>query len=159
MSGIGDAMALEQQGKIDQQQAASNARLYNADGSAKANDYRPPKLPESAFPASLAGDKELTVNRDQLSAVAKQMQTDLTRLQATLQQLNNGGPGGETIGGWSTAEAFGNNAGSAYFGISQFYQALNAAYDDVISYLSQTASNYADAESATASAARSVGTT
>jgi hypothetical protein len=157
MSGIGDALALEQQDKIDQQQAASNARLYNADGSGKFNDYHPPQLPESAFPARLAAGKNLTVNRDQLAAVATQMQNDLIKLQATLQQLNNGGPGAATIGGWSTAEAFGNNAGSAYYGIAQFYQALNAAYDEVISYLRQTASNYADAESSTASAARSVG--
>jgi uncharacterized protein YukE len=158
VGGYGDALALEQQDKLGQQQAASNARLYNADGSAKANDYHPPKLPESAFPAGLTADKELTVNRDQLTAVATQMHADLVKLQATLQQLNGSGAGGETIGGWPTADALGNNAGSAYWGISQFYQSLNTAYDNVISYLRQTASNYADAESSTASAARGVGT-
>ena len=52
MGGYGDALALEQQDKLDQQQAASNARQYNADGSGKANDYHPPKLPESTFPAA-----------------------------------------------------------------------------------------------------------
>jgi uncharacterized protein YukE len=157
MGGYGDVLALEQQAKLDQQQAASNARLYNADGSAKANDYSPPKLPESAFPASPAAGKELTVNHDQLNAVASQMRADLSQLEATLQQLNSGGAGGATIGGWPTADAFGTNAGSAYWGISQFYQALNAAYDEVISYMRQTASNYADAESSTTSAARGVG--
>lgn len=157
MGGYGDVLALEQQDKLNQQQAAINARLYNADGSGKANDYRPPKLPESAFPSGPAASKDLTVNLDQLNAVATQMRADLIRLQATLQQLNNGGAGGETIVGWATAEAFGSNAGSAYWGISQFYQALNAAYDEVISYMRQTASNYADAESSTVSAARSVG--
>jgi hypothetical protein len=154
----GDVLALEQQNKLDQQQAASNARLYNPDGSAKANDYHPPRLPESAFPSGLTAAKQLTVNRDQLTAVATQMHTDLIQLQATLQQLNGGGAGGETVGGWPTADAFGANAGSAYWGISQFYQALNTVYDEVISYLRQTASNYADAESSTASAARNVGT-
>ena len=53
MGAIDDVMALEDQEKLDQQQAASNARQYNADGSAKANDFQPPKLPESAFPARL----------------------------------------------------------------------------------------------------------
>ena len=55
MGGYGDALALEDQDKLDQQQAAANARLYNPDGSAKANDFHPPKLPESTFPPSLAG--------------------------------------------------------------------------------------------------------
>jgi uncharacterized protein YukE len=153
----GDVLALEQQDKLGQQQAAVNARLYNADGSAKANDYHPPKLPESAFPPGAAASKDLTVNPDQLKAVAAQMHNDLVQLQATLQKLSGGGDPTAAAYGWATANSFGNNAGSAYAGISQFYQALNAAYDEVISYLQQTASNYADAESSTASAARSVG--
>jgi hypothetical protein len=158
MGGYGDALALEQQEKLDQQQAASNARLYNPDGSAKANDFRPPKLPESSFPSGLAAGAELSVNTDQLNTIATQMRSDLVRLQAGLQRLGDGGAGGETIGGWSTAFAFGANAGSAYYGIAQFYQDLNNAYDMVIGYIHQSASNYADAESTTASAARSVGT-
>ena len=50
MGGYGDALALEQQEQLDQQQAAANCRLYNADGSGKANDFTPPTLPESVFP-------------------------------------------------------------------------------------------------------------
>ena len=47
MGGYGDALALEQQEQLDQQQAAANSRLYNPDGSWKANDFTPPALPET----------------------------------------------------------------------------------------------------------------
>lgn len=158
MGGYGDALALEQQEQLDQQQAAANSRLYNADGSGKANDFTPPALPESSFPPSVAGGTELSVNTDQLQTIAAQMHGDLAQLQATLQTLNNSGVLGELLGGgWSTAEALGSNAGNAYWGISQFYQDLNHAYDMVIGYMRQSASNYADAETTTASAARTVG--
>ena len=92
MGGYGDALALEQQEQLDQQQAAANSRLYNADGSAKANDFTPPKLPESAFPPSVAGGTELSVNTDQLQTIATQMHGDLAQLQATLQTLTTAGP-------------------------------------------------------------------
>jgi hypothetical protein len=118
MGAIGDEMALADQEKLDQQQAADHARQYNADGSAKANDFRPPKLPESAFPASLGAGRQLRVNRDQLGAVKNQMGSDLARLQATLQQLIGNG-------------AFGG--------------------------LGKTVTNYADAETTTASAASKIG--
>ncbi len=158
MGAIDDVMALDDQEKIDQQQAANNnARLYNADGSAKANDFRPPKLPESAFPGGLNTGQELTVNRDQLSAIKGQMGRDLASLQATLQQLTSDGAFGGAIGGWDTADAFGSNATNAYEGITQFIQALNAAYDLVIGNLGQTVANYADAEATTASAASRIG--
>jgi len=157
MGAIDDVMALEDQEKLDQQQAASNARLYNADGSAKANDFHPPKLPESAFPARLDADTEVRVSRDQLTAVKNQMGTDLGRLQATLQQLIGNGAFGGAIGGWGTASAFGGNATNAYEGITQFIQALNLAFDGVIGNLGKTVSNYADAEATTASAASKVG--
>jgi len=154
MGGAYDARMAEQSA---QQQAAQNAQLYNPDGSAKANDYHPPRLPASAFPA-LDGGHELEVHRDRLTQVATQMSAELGRLQATLQQLFGAGGGGAGIAGWPTAEAFGVNAGSAYTGISQFYQDLNTAYDLVIGNLHKTAGNYADAESAAAAAAAAVGT-
>lgn len=157
MGGSFDAMMFAQQEKLDQQQATSNARLYNADGSGKANDYRPPRLPTSRFP-SLAPGKDLVVHRDRLTQVATQMKAELAELEATLQQLNNGGAGGVMLDGWPTAEALGNNAYSAYEGISQFYQDLNAAYDLVISNIRQTASNYDDAESSTVTAVHGIGT-
>jgi hypothetical protein len=157
MGAIGDVMALEDQEKLDQQQAAQNAREYNPDGSAKANDYRPPKLPESTFPAGLASGKELTVNRDQLNVIRGQMAADLTRLQAALSQVSGDGAFGAAIGGWTTADGFGGNANNAYEGIMQFIQALAGAYDLVIGNLTKTVANYADAETTTASAARQVG--
>jgi uncharacterized protein YukE len=157
MGAIGDEMALADQEKLDQQQAADHARQYNADGSAKANDFRPPKLPESAFPASLDAGRQLRVNRDQLGAVKNQMGSDLARLQATLQQLIGNGAFGGAIGGWGTATAFGGNATNAYEGITQFTQALNEAYDTVIGNLGKTVANYADAETTTASAASKIG--
>jgi uncharacterized protein YukE len=158
MGAIGDEMALQDQEKVDQQAAAANiAKVYNADGSAKANDYHPPKLPVSAFPPNLKVGGQLRVNGDELTKVAANMAKDLARLQATLQELNGGGPGGGTLGGWPTAAAMGNNAGQAWYGISTFYQNLNTVYDQVISYLHQTAGNYGDAEDATAAAARNVG--
>jgi hypothetical protein len=157
MGAIDDVMALEDQEKLDQQQAASNARLYNADGSAKANDFHPPKLPESAFPARLDAGTEVSVSRDQLTAVKNQMGTDLGRLQATLQRLIGNGAFGGAIGGWGTASAFGGNATNAYEGITQFIQALNQAFDGVIGNLGKTVTNYADAEATTASAASKVG--
>jgi hypothetical protein len=157
MGAIDDVMALDDQEKLDQQQAASNARQYNADGSAKANDFQPPKLPESAFPARLDAGPEVRVSRDQLTAVKNQMGTDLARLQATWQQLVGDGAFGGAIGGWGTAGAFGGNATNAYEGITQFIQALNQAYDAVIGNLGQTVTNYADAETTTASAASKIG--
>ncbi|HTW00419.1 MAG TPA: hypothetical protein VMF87_08960 [Streptosporangiaceae bacterium] len=157
MGAIGDEMALQDQEKLDQQQAAQNAREYNADGSAKANDFRPPKLPESTFPKGLDSGKELTVDRGQLNVVRGQMAADLARLQGTLSQLQGEGAMGGAIGGWTTADGFGSNATNAYEGISQFIQALNSAYDLVIGNLSKTVTNYADAEATTASAASRIG--
>lgn len=157
MGAIGDVMALQDQEKIDQQAAAAAGKQYNPDGSAKANDYHQPALPQSAFPPGLkAGGGQLRVNRASLTQVANQMASDLARLQATLQTLY-GGAGGATIGGWPTADGMGNNAGQAWYGISTFYQNLNDVYDQVIGYLHQTVSNYADAEDTTAAAARNVG--
>jgi len=157
MAAIGDEMALADQEKLDQHQAPQNGSEYNPDGSAKANDFRPPKLPESAFPMGLNSGKELTVDRGQLNAVRGQMAADLARLQGTLQQLSGDGAFGGAIGGWSTADAFGSNATNAYEGITQFIQALNAAYDLVIGNLSKTVANYADAETTTAGAAGQIG--
>ncbi len=157
MGAIGDVMALEDQEKLDQAAAANQAREYNADGTLKADNYRPPKLPESTFPADIRFGGQLRVNRDGLKAVASQMATELSQLQSTLQALYNGGAGGATLGGWSTADAMGNNAGSAWYAISTFYQELNTVYDQVIGYLRQTASNYGDTEDITAAAARNVG--
>ena len=158
MSGVGDALELAQQEKIDQQQAvANNAKQYNADGSAKANDFRAPKIPQSAFPARLDAGGQLRVNTDQLAAVKNQMGPDLARLQAAWQQLSGNGAFGGAIGGWTTSDAFGGNASNAYEGITQFMQDLNAAYDMVIGVLGKTAANYADAETTTASAASKIG--
>ncbi len=157
MSGVGDALELQEQEKLDQQQAANNARQYNADGSAKANDYRAPKIPQSAFPASLDAGTQLRVNRDQLLAVKNQMGPDLARLQAAWQKLSGSGAFGGAVGGWATADAFGGNATNAYEGITQFMQALNEAYDTVIGVLGKTVTNYADAETTTASAASKIG--
>ena len=157
MSGVGDALELAQQEKLDQQQAANNARQYNADGSAKANDFRTPKMPQSAFPASLDASGQFRVSTDRLVAVKNQMGPDLARLQAAWQQLSGNGAFGGAIGGWTTSDALGGNATNAYEGITQFMQALNAAYDMVIGALGQTAANYADAETTTASAASKIG--
>jgi hypothetical protein len=132
---------------------------YNKDGSAKGNDYRPPKLPESRFPPVSAGSGgELIVNRDQLALVASNMHSDLQELQNDLNQLSSNGIGFASIDGWDTASAFNNNAFNAYYGITQFYQLLNSAYDMVISTLNKTISNYADAEAESTAAANSVGT-
>ncbi len=157
MGGAYDAKMLQQQ---DQQQAASAAQPYHPDGSAKANDYRPPKLPQSSFPSlgpAGGGGHGIEVDRAQLTQVATQMAADLNRLGAALSTLYSEGAGGELIGGWPTADAFGTNAGNAYAGITQFYAQLNQAYDLVISNIHQTVSNYADAEASTVSAVHSVG--
>src|SRR5215471_7268206 len=128
MSGVGDEMALQQQEKLDQQQAANNARQYNADGSAKANDYHAPTVPQSAFPTAFPADAgaggQLQVNWDQLTAIKNQMGTDLARLRAVCERLGGDGAMGGGIGGWDTADAFGGNATNAYEGITQFMQAL-----------------------------------
>jgi hypothetical protein len=158
MGAIQDAMALADQQKIDQQAAAANAQPFNPDGSGKVNDFHMPALPQSTFPPNLTAGSELRVNRDQLTTVAANMKTDLAQLEATLQTLYSGGSGGATVGGWDTADGLGNNAGQAYYGISTFYQNLSAVYDQVIGYLGQTVTNYADAESTTATAAGNVGT-
>jgi hypothetical protein len=157
MGAIQDVMALNDQDKIDAQAAAQTTGKYNADGSGVANDYHPPKVPTSTFPPHLAASGQFHVDRDQLSNVASQMQNDLAMLQNTLQTLYGSGVGGSTLGGWDTADAMGNNAGQAYYGISTFYQNLSTVYDQVIGYLHATVTNYADSEDASTAAARSVG--
>lgn len=159
MGGSFDAKMLQQQ-QQDEQQASQNGQQYNPDGSGKANDYHgPPHMPPSTFPKlppSGSGGGSLTVDRDRLTQVATQMATDLAKLRATLQTLYSNGAGGELVFGWPTADGFGENAGNAYAGISQFYSDLNDAYDLVISNIHQTVSNYADAETSTVTAARRV---
>lgn len=157
MGAIDDAMELRQQDKIDQQQAANSARLYNPDGSAKANDFVMPKMPQSTFPASLGhAGSELSVDTGQVGTVRTNMAANLKQLEATLSQLVSNGDFGAAIGGWDTADGFGSNTLNAYEGITQFMQALNAAYDMVIGALGKTAANYADAETTTASAANQI---
>ncbi len=157
MGGAGDARILQQQQAQQQQQAAAqNAQLYNPDGSGKANDYHPPPLPASGFP-QLAGGHEIQVHPDRLTQVATQMGAELNRLEASVMEIYSNGYGGAEITGWSTAEAFSANAASAYDGISQFHADLNLAYQQVIGNLRMTVVNYADAESASSSAARTVG--
>jgi len=158
MGAIHDQMALTDQEKLDRQ-APANAgqRGYNRDGSGKANDFRPSELPQSNWPPGLTAAGQFSVHRDSLTQVASQMGVDLVALQNTLNALNSDGAGGATLGGWATADGMGNNAGQAYYGISTFYRTLNDVYDQVIGYLRQTAINYADAETATATAANNVG--
>jgi hypothetical protein len=159
MGAIGDHMALTDQEKLDQQTPAGSGQSgYNPDGSGKVNDFKPSGLPTSNWPPGLKADGQFSVHRDALTRVAGQMNADLTELQNTLSTLNGGGAGGATLGGWETADGMGNNAGQAYYGISTFYQSLNDVYDQVIGYLHQTVTNYADAETTTATAANNVGT-
>jgi hypothetical protein len=158
MGAIGDVIALEDQEMLDHAAAAAHAKEYNPDGTLKADNYHPPAQAQSTFPAGLThGGGEFHVDRDQLVTVANNMKTDLARLVSALQQLYNGGAGGATLGGWETADALGNNAGSAFYGISTFLSELNTVYDTVIGNLHQTAINYGDADSATATAAGQVG--
>jgi hypothetical protein len=159
MGVIHDQTALADQDKLDQQAPAiSSQGGYNPDGSGKANDFHPSQLPRSSWPPSLTASGQFSVHRDALTQVANQMGADLTALQNTLDTLNGAGAGGATLGGWETADGMGNNAGQAYYGISTFYQALNDVYDQVIGYLRRTVTNYADAETSTATAANNVGT-
>jgi hypothetical protein len=159
MGAIGDHMALTDQEKLDQQvPASSQPGGYNTDGSGKVNDFHPSGPPESNWPPGLTANGQFGVHRDTLTQVANQMSADLTELRSTLSSLNGGGAGGGTLGGWPTADGLGNNAGQAYYGISTFYQSLNDVYDQVIGYLHQTVTNYADAETTTATAANNVGT-
>src|SRR5579875_3705274 len=100
MGGYFDELMLQQQDKATQQQAAREARLYNPDGSAKANDYRPPALPTSAFPSvEPRGGGELIVHRDRLMAVARGMHQDLVDLQAALARRNSAGAAAMLVGG------------------------------------------------------------
>lgn len=159
MGAIQDQMALTDQEKLDQQApAVSGQGGYNPDGSGKANDFHPSELPQASWPPNLTVAGRFSVHRDTVAQVASQMGTDLSALQNTLDTLNSSGAGGATLGGWVTADGMGNNAGQAYFGISTFCQTLNDVYDQVIGYLRQTVTNYADAETATATAANNVGT-
>jgi hypothetical protein len=159
MGVIQDQAALADQEKLDQQApAVSGQGGYNPDGSGKANDFHPPQLPRSSWPPGLTAGGQFSVHRDALTQVASQMGADLAALRNTLDTLNGAGAGGATLGGWETADGMGNNAGQAYYGISTFYQTLNDVYDQVICYLRQTVTNYADAETTTATAANHVGT-
>jgi hypothetical protein len=156
MGGAFDAKMLQQQQQEQQQQ---DSQQYNPDGSGKANDYHRVQVPQSSFPklGPSGGGKSLVVDRGRLLQVASQMAADLAKLRATLQTLQSEGAGGELVFGWPTADGFGANAGNAYEGISTFYDNLNAAYDQVISNIHQTVTNYADAETSTVTAAHRVG--
>jgi hypothetical protein len=159
MGVIGDQIALTDQERLDEQASAiSGQSEYNSDGSAKADDFHQSELPRSNWPSHLTADGQFTVHPDSLTQVANHMNGDLSALRNTLTALNNSGSGGATLGGWDTADGLGNNAGQAYYGISTFYQTLNDVYDQVIGYLRQTVTNYADAETSTATAANNVGT-
>jgi hypothetical protein len=158
MGAIDDAMELREQDKLDQQQAANNARLYNPDGSAKANDFVMPGMPQSTFPARLAdAGSELSVDTGQVGAVRTNMAANLRQLEATLSQLVSNGDFGAAIGGWTTADGFGSNTLNAYEGITQFMQALNSAYDSVTGNLAKTVVNYDDTETTITSAASRIG--
>jgi hypothetical protein len=159
MGVIQDQAALADQEKLDQQApAVSGQGGYNPDGSGKANDFHPSQPPQSSWPSGLTAGGQFSVHQDALTQVASQMGADLAALRNTLDTLNGAGAGGATLGGWETADGMGNNAGQAYYGISTFYQTLNDVYDQVIGYLRQTVTNYADAETTTATAANHVGT-
>ena len=158
MGAIDDAMELREQDKIDQQQAANNARLYNPDGSARANDFVMPRMPQSAFPASLGhAGSELSVDTGQVGTVRTNMAANLKQLEATLSQLVSNGDFGAAIGGWDTADGFGSNTLNAYEGITQFMQALSSSYDSVTGNLAKTVVNYDDTETTIASAAGRIG--
>ncbi len=157
MGAIQDRMALTDQDKLDQQAAAASKSAYNADGSGKANDFHPSALPQSTWPAHLSTGGDFSVHRDTLTKVAGQVGQNLTALQNSLNNLNSGGAGGATLGGWETADGMGNNSGQAYFGISTYHGQLNDVVDQVIGYLHDTAANYADAEDTTTAAANNVG--
>jgi hypothetical protein len=158
MGAIDDAMELREQDKIDQQQAANNARLYNPDGSARANDFVMPRMPQSTFPASLGhAGSELSVDTGQVGTVRTNMAANLRQLEATLSQLVSNGDFGAAIGGWDTADGFGGNTLNAYEGITQFMQALSSSYDSVTGNLAKTVVNYDDTETTIASAARRIG--
>lgn len=159
MGAIQDQMALTDQERLDQQASArSEQSTYNPDGSGKANDFHPSGLPQSNWPSQLTADGRFSVHLDALTQVAGQMGADLAELRSTLSTLQSDGAGGATLGGWATADGMGNNAGQAYYGISTYYRTLTDIYDQVIGYLRQTVTNYADAETTTAAAANSVGT-
>jgi hypothetical protein len=85
------------------------------------------------------------------------MVSDLARLSSALSQVTSYGAFGSAIGGWDTADAFGSNALNAYEAITQFMQALNAAYDLVATNVGRAAQNYTDADATTQSAASTVG--
>jgi hypothetical protein len=158
VSGIGDSRTLEEQNKIDEQLAANNARQYNPDGSAKANDFVKPKPLQSTFPARLGhAGSELMVNTAQVGTVRTNMTANLKQLEAISSQLVSNGDFGSAVGGWSTADGFGSNTLNAYEAITQFMQDLNSAYDRVTANLAKTVVNYDDTESTIASAASKVG--
>ncbi len=157
MDAIQGQMPLTDQERLDQQVSATGSQSeYNADGSGKVNDFHPSGLPHSKWPPGLTADGRFTVHRGTITQVASHMTGDLAASRETLSTLNGGGAGGTTLGGWATADGMGNNSGQAYYGISTFYERLNDVYDEVIGQLRQTVSNYADAETTTATAANNV---
>jgi uncharacterized protein YukE len=154
MGAIADVMALDDQEKLDQQATAANAGQSDP---VKTDGFHMPKLPASAFPKGLAASGQFHVDPDQLNTVKGQMVSDLGRLQSALSQLVSNGAFGSAVGGWATADAFGSNALNAYEAITQFMQALNAAYDLVAGNVGKAAQNYSDADATSASAASKIG--
>lgn len=129
---------------------------YNSDGSGKANDYQPPKLPDSAFPSVKVGSG-FSVHLDALRRAVDNIKMEARQLGSSAQSAASGGSGAHLAGDWSTIQALSANAGSAHQGIVDFSQSVLSTYEEIIKNLMKNAQNYADAESATGTAVRGVG--
>jgi uncharacterized protein YukE len=158
MGAIADVMMLEDQDRLDREAAQASAQKATPDALVvKADDFRMPALPQSAFPKGLNAGGQFSVYPDQLTAVRGAMAGgELGELTSALNNLLSNGAFGSAVGGWDTAGAFGSNAQNAYQAITQFMQALNKAYDMVATSVGKAAQNYSDADATTASAASRV---
>lgn len=130
-----------------------------AGGSATLDDFTNSRyqlpLIQTLFPSGLSADGELLVNRDTLRQVAVRLQSDIAMLQR-LQSSVADAPGAAALSGWTTADQF---QGTLFSASGQFQTAigeLHQVYQLLISALNGSASNYEDAESATAASANSI---
>lgn len=157
MGGSFDAMMLSHQDALDQA-AAKNAAPQSGTSPAAAG-FRAPSLHISAFPGHAGAGGGFHVDSDQLKNVAGQMGQDANALQGGLSTLNGEGPLAQLVAaGWETSDNLGANTGAAWDAISSFMQDLQNVYDQMTGNLHKTAANYADANSASATAANYVNT-
>jgi uncharacterized protein YukE len=158
MGGYGDAIILADQDKLDQEAAQNAATAQAGPSHVAVSGFKKPSLSIKGFPTHATGGSGFSVDASQVKTVATKMGGDVNTLNSGLNQLDGEGPMAQLIAaGWDTSNALGANAGNAWNAISTFMQDLHNTYNQMTNTMHKTASNYAEADDASATAVTNVG--